>query len=65
MRSLLSGHMADVGRLPASIKDSSIRAPAMQTQGIPVNARRIKKLRTGRIPIPAAAGDNARVTIGR
>jgi hypothetical protein len=57
--------MADVGRLPAVIKDSSIRAPAMQTLAFPVNARRIKKLRTGRIPIPAAAGDNAGVTTGR
>ena len=31
MSSLLSGHMAAVGRLPALTKDSSIEAPAMQT----------------------------------
>jgi hypothetical protein len=31
MSSLLSGHKADMGRLPASINDFSIGAPAMQT----------------------------------
>jgi hypothetical protein len=32
MSSLLSGHRAARGRLPALVKDSSIEAPAMQTQ---------------------------------
>jgi hypothetical protein len=34
MSSLLSGHMAIGGRLPALTKDSSIEAPAMQTLAV-------------------------------
>ena len=41
------------------------RSTGNANAGTAVNARRIKKLRTGRIPIPAGASDNGCVTIGR